>query len=132
MFLVFRKILMVTTLFVFLIGCKKKLFDYRNKYIGSYEFILHRHTWTMGIGEADTTFYYSGEVSYGDKGKITIDWFDHDKLQFEVNKDGEIRVCHQQIGKFSKKSVNLSFDDDICGSGPNGANTVFTLNGTKK
>ncbi|MNU79655.1 hypothetical protein D3C71_692700 [compost metagenome] len=127
------------TLFVLLLlcivsgSCDKKLFDYRNKYIGDYRFDYHYEYWEMGGANKDTTITYEGKIAYGGKGNLKIDWPDGSTNEFSVSKkDGEISKCSKVIGTISKKQVQFTFDDNLCGGGPLGSNYVVTFSGTKK
>ena len=86
----------------------------------------------MGSPEKDTTIYYSGEINYGDKEKIKIDWHDKTQLEFEITKKGMLSVCNNSVGEIGKKTMSLAFDSNVCGTGPNGSKTEFDLHGTKE
>lgn len=86
----------------------------------------------MGGITKDTTITYSGEVRYGGKEEIKIDWYDGSEYTFIVSKKGSISKCSQAIGTMERKHFELSFTDDVCGTGPMGANYTVTLRGNKK
>lgn len=114
-------------------SCKKKFLDYRNKYLGDYRFEYHYTYWEMGGSTKDTTIHYDGEITYGAKGNLRVDWEDGSTREFSVSKkDGRISACNKIIGTASKTQIQLSFDDNLCGTGPLGSNYTVTLNGTKK
>lgn len=128
----FRIILTIIVLFSTLTNCEKKLFDYRNKYLGDYQITYHYSYWQMGGATGDTTITYTGQINYGDKGSIKIDWYDGSDNEFEVSKDGEITKCNSSLGTIDKNNFSLSFTDDLCSPGPLGANYTITLSGSKQ
>lgn len=113
-------------------GCKRKLFDYRNKYLGEYQITYHYNYWEMGGITKDTTITYSGEVRYGGKEEIKIDWYDGSEYTFNISKKGSLSKCNKSIGTMERKQFELSFTDDVCGTGPMGANYTVTLRGDKE
>lgn len=128
----FVTILTAIVLITALTGCEKKLFDYRNKYLGDYQITYYYSYWQMGGVTGDTTITNNGEVKYGDKGNIKIDWYDGSEYEFEVSKEGEITKCNYSLGTIDKKNFSLSFTDDLCSPGPLGANYTITLTGSKQ
>lgn len=66
-------LLIFSALLVVLPGCKKKLFDRRNKYIGDYTFTYSYHYFQGGT-QIDTSIFYSGSIDYGSKGEIKVSW----------------------------------------------------------
>jgi hypothetical protein len=113
-------------------GCKKKLFDYRNKFLGDYSITYHYSYWQMGGNTGDTTIQYNGVIEYGDKGNIKLEWYNGDRYEFSVSKKGTISKCNSTIGNISKKGFDLSFTDDLCGTGPMSLNYTITLHGDEK
>ena len=128
----FVNILTVIVLISALFGCKKKLFDYRNKYLGDYQIVYQYSYWQMGGVTGDTTINYIGQIKYGDKGNIKIDCYDGSEYEFEVSKDGEITKCNSSLGTIDKNNFELTFTDDLCSPGPLGANYTITLTGNKQ
>lgn len=125
---IFSAIVLITALF----ACKKKLFDYRNKYLGDYTFTYTSSYWQMGGVTGDTTINYTGQLKYGDKQQIKIEWFDGSEVEFELSKKGIISKCNSEIGKMDKHSLELTFTDDLCGTGPQGANYTVELRGNNQ
>jgi hypothetical protein len=128
----FNCFLAVFVLITALTGCEKKLFDYRNKYLGDYQITYHNSYVKNGGVTGDTTIVYVGEITYGDKGNIKIEFFDGSEEEFEVSKKGEISKCNSLLGEIDKKKFSLSFTDDLCVPGPMGANYTITLSGSKQ
>jgi hypothetical protein len=112
-------------------GCKRKLFDYRNKYIGNYQLTYDFHYWEMGGITKDTTVVYKGKVKYGEKGSVKIDWYDGSEYDFELSQKGALSKCNTSVGTMNKHQFQLSFTDDLCGPGPLGSNYTIVLSGIK-
>ena len=56
-----------------MLGCKKHLFDYRTKYVGEYDFIIHENSAIYTRGGTDTTYFSKGKIWYDtDKKSILI------------------------------------------------------------
>ncbi|MEJ6582436.1 MAG: hypothetical protein QNL61_08130 [Crocinitomicaceae bacterium] len=68
-----RTILSLSLFVVVFFGCEKKLFDYRNKYLGGYQFTYYCSYWQMVGTTGDTTIIDEGKIKYGDKGNIKVD-----------------------------------------------------------
>jgi hypothetical protein len=130
-----KKLITITSLLILAVslpGCKRKLFDHRNNYLGDYQITYHFNYWEMGGITKDTTITYNGEVRYGGKEEIKIDWYDGSEYTFNISKKGSISKCNQAIGTMDRKQFELSFTDDVCGTGPMGANYTVTLRGDKE
>ncbi len=112
-------------------GCEKKLFDYRNKYIGNYQLTYNFHYSQMDGTTKDTLVVYKGKVKYGEKGSVKIDWYDGSEYDFELSKKGALSKCNTSVGSMSKQQFQLSFTDDLCGPGPMGSDYTVVLNGMK-
>lgn len=84
----------------------------------------------MGGTTKDTTISYDGEVRYGDKGEIEID--NGSEYTFTISKKGALSKCNNSIGTMDKHRFELTFTDDVCGTGPLGANYTITLSGDKQ
>jgi hypothetical protein len=132
-------------------SCKKRLFDYRNKYLGNWDFTSAIHYCTKDILNGailacyDTVIKYTGEVRYitGASKSDEIDlhyisrsysryWGDG-KLGARVDKKGNLRHANPESGssasgKFENKKT-VSFIRTYDGWG--GAYTA-TVNGTRK
>lgn len=130
-----RRILSVLflTLFV-LVSCKNKLFDYRNKFIGNYNFVYTR-TWDNtslpGGTAGDTTIYYMGEVIPLDDNQLAIAWYDGTVQNVVVAKDGVLSVCDAQVGTVNDEMLNMSYENDLCGLATSGEQ-IITLTGAKQ
>lgn len=113
-------------------SCKKKdAVDYRDQFVGEYALTYHYEFWQMGVMTWDTTVHYNGHVGYGDVGNITMDWYDGEVKEFTVSSSGTLTKCGAQIGAMTTAQFDLSHDDDLCTSGPLGANYYITVHGDK-
>jgi hypothetical protein len=94
----------VTCLLVVLlvaIGCKKKPFDYRNKFIGRWSFRVERtefNTDSVGYYYHDT-INYTGEINYGEND---------DEIRINYSSSKEISL------KMSKENVLTNFPTHYC------------------
>jgi hypothetical protein len=59
-----QKVTGTLLIFFTLVGCEKKSFDYRNKYIGEYDMTYSYTYWQMGGVTSETTIFYQGSVAY--------------------------------------------------------------------
>jgi hypothetical protein len=118
-------------------GCKKKLFDYRNKYTGDYNFVYSYSSWTLSLGvyESDT-IYYSGKVYYDKKSKgiIKINYTSNATLELQINKNGDLSLqCGTTIGKFENKNkLTLNYSTNSCPGGGLGGGSNFSITGIKQ
>lgn len=89
---------MKASLFLYLLlllplcGCKKKLFDYRNKYDGDYTITYHSEGGDLNNGPhptVDTT--YQGTVSHPKKGDQVVFQYNGKTLSYTVDKKGWIK-----------------------------------------
>jgi hypothetical protein len=118
-------------------GCKKQLFDYRNKYTGDYDFVYTYNSWMMNIGYYDSgTLNYSGKVYYDKKseGVIKINYLSNAVLELTIDKSGNLTLpCGATAGRFeSKNKVRLSYSTGSCPGGGMGGGTNYLITGTKK
>ena len=115
---------------MFLVHVKKKLFNYRNKYLGNYEFEVHRYYFNVADSvSTDTLLFYSGEISYGDKDStIKIQYLENNSIEPIVNKNGKLSSYGWY---FSGEFTN---NDDVkfyMHYGGLGGGTSYSVKGTK-
>jgi hypothetical protein len=76
------------------ISCEKLPFDFRNKYLGNWEFNLSdRHevyNGTQGFHDTTTLRTYHGEFKYGSKHSAILFQASGYSKEFSIKKDGEI------------------------------------------
>ena len=135
---VFTASLLILTLIFISVGCKKQPFDYRNKYIGKFNFVYSYRSWTMQGTYASDTIYYSGKIYYdiSSEDKIKLDYDQNATLELDINKNGELSLpCGVTIGKFDNNDqVTLNYGSNSCsgGGGGLGGGTNCSLTGTRK
>lgn len=128
--------------FVFLLSlysCKKKLFDYRNKYVGEYSFSGYNFVEGVTGESVDTVFFnqINGELSYdrqleGDKMNLFIE--DVISIEFTLNKSGSMSVCSEDEIIDEDCNLSVSLDKYICDYGKPqlGGKHIYTITGEKK
>ena len=79
---------------LFSIRCEKLPFDFRNKYLGNWEFNLSdRHevyNGTQGFHDTTTLKTYHGEIKYGSKHSAILFQASGYSKEFSIKKDGKI------------------------------------------
>jgi hypothetical protein len=113
---------------IFLYGCKKDPFDYRSKFIGDYNFVIHAKT-SYGIQgnmyNFDTTYTYPGKIDFGpNENTIQISYPD---LVYPVLYEDGTMSGNGYRGEFeSENKINLTFGFYSPGGG-----TTYTITGEK-
>lgn len=93
---------------LFIIGCKKQPFDHRNKYVGEWEFKVHRselNTDSIGYYEHDS-LVYTGEVTYGsNENELLIQYTQGNSITLTISKEGILSgfPTHYCNGEFRDK-----------------------------
>ena len=131
----FPVILMLSLFFT----CKKKMFDYRNKYVGEYSFSGYTYTIGRISGNSDTTYFENidGELSYDKKGeKGTMNLFVENLIfkEFTIDKSGNINLCLSKTTIDNDYTFEITYDKIICddGSPAMGGKEMYTITGKKK
>jgi hypothetical protein len=84
-----------------LFGCKKDPFDYRTKYLGDYNFVIHYDSWNPLSGHIDTTYSKDGKIDYGsDENTIFIFFNGSIADELTVYEDGTIGDNYFKGGEF--------------------------------
>ena len=91
-----------------LFGCKKKPFDYRNKFIGDWNFKVNTSSFntTTNYFHSDS-LYYIGEIKYGDhKDELFIQYTSTNSLTLKIDKDDKLSDFPTQHsnGEFENKN----------------------------
>src|SRR5258708_941938 len=75
-------------------GCKKSIFDYRSKFIGDYNFVVHETAWIFNKGTIlDTVYSYNGNVGYGsDENTISITFSQNMTVDPTIYEDGTLNI----------------------------------------
>ena len=70
------------------ISCEKHLFDYRNDYVGSWEFYVNKEAYYHDEFFHDTIIF-NGSIEYGDSDdELLIIYTEDDSMTLSVNKEG--------------------------------------------
>ena len=118
-------------IFIFFIailnGCEKHPFDYRNKFIGNYDFSVHKNVWDITGVDIDTYYYYSGKISYGSGDDfVKIKFLDDTETQCQLFEDGSLKFNSTRGEFVSTKEVQFSSDYRSGGGG-----TQYFVSGKK-
>jgi len=109
---IFLSILLGAVLVFGNLSCEKKLFNYRNKYCGDWEFEVVSVTYNEQDSTSSTsTETYNGEIKYGEESnELLVTYLDNRSITIVVNKEGEISGSFSLDGSFeSKKEVDFRF-----------------------
>ena len=108
----FSSIILISIL---LISCEKQLFDYRNKYIGNWEFnVSNSHEVfnnTQGFHDTTITVIYHGEIRYGSEDRTILFQSKDYSQEFTIDKNGNIIPTlifgpnYTESGAFEGKNV---------------------------
>jgi len=94
-------IITITVLLLFFTGCKK---DFRDKYVGEWEFVINRHWW-IGGDTGDTIIYCSGKITLGKiENELIIYCFNDYNgnpilIKASVDEFGEIIIDNDYFGR---------------------------------
>jgi hypothetical protein len=110
---IFFSIIIIST--IALGGCKKKLFDYRNKYCGDWEITVNTETHTFGqFGGVtySTDVYPDASISYNKQTESTITINGVSGLyEVELSTNGSFEGCDISGGFSSEDDFNLTKGD---------------------
>ncbi|MCL2722754.1 MAG: hypothetical protein FWD47_15600 [Treponema sp.] len=118
---------------VLLTTCKKET-DYRDKWVGDWDFVVEREWWIMYTDEGKDTTYYSGKISYGNSsGDLYIKHSETDTLLIDVDESGKLYFSdgggHDYAdGQFEGNNKMILFYHD----GGLGGWMAFNISGIKK
>jgi len=93
-------------------ACEKKAFDYRNKYIGEWNFEVERRSYhmdTTGDHYWDT-INYQGRIDYGAGGnELLVQYLADDNITISIDKDGNVASpCYHCNASFpDKKTLDM-------------------------
>lgn len=101
-------------------GCKKRLFDYRNKYVGNYAITTTVHTMTDGVSTYEEIIY-QGKVYYDKKehgkGELVIVYDDGKECTTIINRKGKV-VFKYHWGEFlDRDTFSIGFENNANGTG---------------
>ena len=124
------KIFFLILTVIFVSSCQKfKLFDYRTKYIGNYEFEIHYSSWNINDYYFDTTYFYNGTILFGDdKGTLSINYKNNSTFEVFIDKEGQFEENNYLSGKFTDKdNVEFGFSCSGPGCGMGGGSSTHVI-----
>ena len=113
---------------VTLISCKKRPFDYRNKYLGIYDFTVYQSSFDRRIGEVSGVLKYRGEITYGKE---------HSTILIHYLEDSFVELTLEKDGTLSERRVSGEFEDKkkirfVMYSGGMGGGAFWEITGEKE
>lgn len=108
-----KKYILLSFLLVSFLACEKVPFDYRNIYVGNYDFTIYNTewSWVTGMYTRDTT-KYNGNVSYGErKSSVLINYSQGKEVDLNVDRNGSMSA-----GEFSKDTLKLGYTTQTDGN----------------
>lgn len=127
---------LLTLAVLFLFSCKKKPFNYRNKYVGNWTFSFITRDVSLGRipQQIDQSGIYEGKIYYDGKndGKdiIHIDFAPDWSSKFSLSKSGNISTC-VDLGKFlNSNTVSFINTSESCHLRL-GGDRSYTVTGTR-
>ena len=135
-----KKGLIITVLTIIAIGfvsCEKP--DYREKWVGDWEFSTRSEYWEFDVGVLrDTTYYYLGKISRGNASEqLNITYMENCSMDLSVDENGKILKFSGEGINNAIRKANGQFEeiDNIyiyLELGGMGGGSKYTINGTKK
>jgi hypothetical protein len=108
----FRSIILLFIVALLVNGCKKRMFDARNAYTGSWEFQYLITSKQMGQPEVSRSGTYLGRIYYnGRKDAKGIFWMEYAEGQtegFELRDKTQIFGCGEKFGQFDTRILSRS------------------------
>jgi len=119
---------------ILIFGCKKNPFDYRNKFIGDYNYTVHANLSNCPvIGHfLDTTYSYNGKVLLGTQDNTIIIYLSENcSIEPTIYEDGSLEhlsLDYDIHGEFESKT-SLKFHYGVGGLG---GHAYYDYSGTKQ
>ena len=107
-------------------GCKKKVEpDFREDYLGAYNFYFYQVKYVMNSGGTSTVTVvdtsYIGNVSLSGTDGLTVDWYNGSSVNYTVDSSGTMVHCPQYTaGTVNNKEMTLNYYPNNCPGTPNG------------
>jgi hypothetical protein len=126
--------LLVIAMLSFFSSCRKEDADYREEYLGTYDFTYYYSFTVLGSGTTSyDTIPYVGNVALAGDSSLLVDWPENDQQQeLDIELDGSLYKCNTFLGEVNGTTFNIEHDDNVCAPGPNGANYTVQIIGTKQ
>lgn len=127
-------ILVLTFIFA---GCKKNVFDYRNKYTGRYDIEYTSTSWDINQGSNTSGPHnYTGEVYYhrNTEDEIKIGFKPGSTATLKIDKEGTLySFCGSRQGAFEgRRKFSVSISSNMCPGGSGlGGGTSYSVEGSK-
>lgn len=128
------KITVIILIVLSAFGCKKRPFDFRNKYVGDYDITYSYSSWQLNSGVYNSdTLSTGGKVYYDKKDQIIISYNTNSTLILGITKDGNLSLsCGTEIGKFDNKNeFRINYGTNSCPGGGMGGGTNYCIIGTR-
>lgn len=110
-----------------------KAADYREQYVGQYNFTYYTAITIMGSPTTYDTTEYTGSVSLVNENSLHITFPSGNPYsEFIVSTSGVLTKCTTNVGSISTTGLTIEYDDDLCSPGPQGMNSLTTLVGIKQ
>lgn len=129
-----KNFLIIAFYCLMLLGCKKKDIDYRTKFTGDYNFVIHRYIWAPYPYKSDTTYITSGKIETYESRGVLISFFAGNSTKIseiaKIYEDGTLESYYNKSGYgefLSTKEMIYVF-----GWFTPGSQTNYTITGTKK
>ena len=120
----FYYLAIITVLFS---ACKK---DYRDKWVGNWNFEVKSTSWSMEMDAKIDSFYFSGKISLGDNfDQLYINFEENYSLLVTVDESGKISNggSYYTDGQLGKEKVYIKII-----TGTHGYRSEYAINGIKK
>lgn len=135
-------ILFIAFVAVIVTGCEKELFDYRNKYLGHWNFVSIKNVDYADISKVDKydSITYRGTIDYGEEdNQLLLQYSETGNITVCVNKDGIISggdlswYTGDASGEFTtRKKLNLQWWSYVRMTNPNlNISTTIEISGEK-
>jgi hypothetical protein len=125
----------VCVVLVLFSNCKKIPFDYRNKYVGTWDFHYISRAWSAGGGQFQSTSDtgdFKGKIYYSltefKREYIIVEFSTNEKVSIKVDKNGNFSECTN--GCINGKNISFNYSSSECGGGL-GAGNNYKVTGTK-
>lgn len=123
-----------TVLVVALYACEKSPFDYRNKYVGNYNFTnVYSKVDSAGATVNVANAYFGRAKTEGDN-KMVVEFESGKSESLRIDQDGNVyNKCETYVGKFDNDGhFNAVLSDQNCLTTDIDGNVSLTISGNRK